>query len=99
MTGDRIGLLFPGQGSQAVGMGRDLAERFPSVRELYEEADARLGYALSTLCWEGPEEQLTLTQNAQPALLVHSYAVWQLLREAGVEVVAAAGHSLGGLSA
>ena len=99
MTGERIGLLFPGQGSQAVGMGRDLAERFPAVRSLYEQADARLGYPLSALCWEGPEEQLTLTQNAQPALLVHSYAVWHLLKEAGVEVVAAAGHSLGELSA
>jgi [acyl-carrier-protein] S-malonyltransferase len=97
--GERIGLLFPGQGSQAVGMGRDLAERFPAVRALYDEADARLGYSLSTLCWEGPEEELTLTQNAQPALLVHSYAVWHLLREAGVEAVAAAGHSLGEFSA
>lgn len=98
-AGERIGLLFPGQGSQAVGMGRDLAERFPAVRELYAAADARLGYSLSALCWEGPEDQLTLTQNAQPALLVHSYAVWHLLREAGVEAVVAAGHSLGEFSA
>lgn len=98
-AGERIGLLFPGQGSQVVGMGKDLADRFPAVRELYELADARLGYSLSALCWEGPEEELTLTQNAQPALLVHSYAVWHLLREAGVEAVVAAGHSLGEFSA
>jgi [acyl-carrier-protein] S-malonyltransferase len=97
--GERIGLLFPGQGSQAVGMGRDLAERSPRVRELYERADERLGYSLSRICWEGPEDQLTLTQNAQPALLVHSAAVWEMIRDAELDVVAAAGHSLGEFSA
>jgi [acyl-carrier-protein] S-malonyltransferase len=95
----RIGLLFPGQGSQAVGMGRDLVERFPEARESFAEADEALGFALSRLCWEGPEEELTLTRSAQPALLVHSAAVWRVLERAGVRPVAAAGHSLGELSA
>ncbi|HEX2093569.1 MAG TPA: ACP S-malonyltransferase [Longimicrobiaceae bacterium] len=99
MEETRIGLLFPGQGSQAVGMGRDLAERFPEARETFREADEALGFALSRLCWEGPEEELTLTANAQPALLTHSAAVWRVLRKEGVQVVAAAGHSLGEFSA
>lgn len=99
MEETRIGLLFPGQGSQAVGMGRDLAERFPEARETFEEADEALGFPLSRLCWEGPEDELTLTRNAQPALLTHSAAVWRVLRKQGVEAVAAAGHSLGEFSA
>jgi [acyl-carrier-protein] S-malonyltransferase len=99
MTGERIGLLFPGQGSQAVGMGRDLAERWPEAREVWERADEALGFPLSKLCWEGPEEELTLTRNAQPALLAHSAAAWAVLRGAGIEVVCAAGHSLGEFSA
>jgi [acyl-carrier-protein] S-malonyltransferase len=98
-TGERIGLLFPGQGSQAVGMGRDLAERFPEAREVWERADEALGFPLSKLCWEGPEDELTLTRNAQPALLAHSAAAWAVLRKAGIEVVCAAGHSLGEFSA
>jgi [acyl-carrier-protein] S-malonyltransferase len=97
--GERIGLLFPGQGSQSVGMGRDLAERFPAAREMYQEADDALGFALSKLCWEGPEDELTLTVNAQPALLVHSAVVWKLISGAQMDVVAAAGHSLGEFSA
>lgn len=96
---ERIGLLFPGQGSQAVGMGRELAERYPEAREAFEEADDALGFPLSRLCWEGPEEELTLTRNAQPALLVHSAAAWRVLRAAGVEPLVAAGHSLGEFSA
>ena len=99
MTGERIGLLFPGQGSQAVGMGRDLAERWPEARAVWEAADEALGFGLSRLCWEGPEEELTLTRNAQPALLAHSAAAWAVLRGAGVDVVCAAGHSLGEFSA
>lgn len=97
--GARIGLLFPGQGSQAVGMGRDLAERFPAARRVFEEADTVLGFALSRLCWEGPDAELTLTVNAQPALLTHSAAAWAVLRDAGLNVVSAAGHSLGEFSA
>ncbi|HEX8362341.1 MAG TPA: ACP S-malonyltransferase [Longimicrobium sp.] len=96
---ERIGLLFPGQGSQAVGMGRDLAERFPEAREVFEAADEALGFALTRLMWEGPEEELTLTRNTQPALLVHSAAAWAVLRANGVEAVCAAGHSLGEFSA
>lgn len=94
-----IGLLFPGQGSQAVGMGKDLAEAFPVVRWTFEEADDALSMALSRLCWEGPAEELTLTSNAQPALLVHSVAVWRLLEERQGEAVVAGGHSLGEFSA
>lgn len=95
----RIGLLFPGQGSQAVGMGRDLAERFPQARETFQEADDALGFPLSRLMWEGPEDELTLTVNAQPALLTHSAAVWRVLAAQEVDVVCAAGHSLGEFSA
>jgi [acyl-carrier-protein] S-malonyltransferase len=95
----RVGLLFPGQGSQAVGMGKDLAERFPAAARVWEEADDALGFALSRLCWEGPDDELTATVNAQPALLAHSAAVWAALRGAELEVVAAAGHSLGEFSA
>jgi [acyl-carrier-protein] S-malonyltransferase len=99
MNGERIALLFPGQGSQAVGMGRDLAERFPAARAVFEEADDALGFALSRLMWEGPAEELTLTSNAQPALLTHSAAVWAVLRDADLDVVCAGGHSLGEFSA
>ncbi|HEY0037402.1 MAG TPA: acyltransferase domain-containing protein, partial [Longimicrobium sp.] len=95
MGAERIALLFPGQGSQAVGMGKDLAERFPEARAIFQEADEALGFALSTLMWEGPADELTLTVNAQPALLTHSAAVWAVLKAADIDVVAAGGHSLG----
>ena len=96
--------VFPGQGSQAVGMGRALAEAFPVARRAFEEVDAALGEALSTIMWEGPAETLTLTENTQPALLAHSLAVMRVLEaEAGVELkrdaVFVAGHSLGEYSA
>lgn len=98
-AGERIGLLFPGQGSQAVGMGRDLAERFPQAREVFEAADEALGFALTRVMWEGPDEELTRTRNTQPALLAHSAAAWAVLRAHGVDAVCAAGHSLGEFSA
>ena len=95
----RIAALFPGQGSQSVGMGRDLAERWPAAAAAFAEIDAGLGLPLSTLCWEGPEEELRLTTNTQPALLAHSVAAWRVLADRGFAVEAVAGHSLGEYSA
>ena len=93
-------LLFPGQGAQKVGMGKDLAEAFPTARDVFDRADAAIGTALSRLCFEGPEDELTLTHNAQPALLAHGAAAWAVTRAAiGASVVAAAGHSLGEFTA
>jgi len=94
-----LAALFPGQGSQAVGMGRDLAERWPAAAAAFRTVDEGLGTALSELCWNGPEEDLRLTENTQPALLAHSSAAWAVLSEAGLEVGAVAGHSLGEYSA
>jgi [acyl-carrier-protein] S-malonyltransferase len=93
-------LLFPGQGSQKPGMAKDLAEHYPAARQVFAEADAALGTPLSTLCFEGPADELTRTHNAQPALLAHGAAVWAVVRQrAAAHVVAAAGHSLGEFSA
>ena len=93
-------LLFPGQGSQKPGMGKDLAAAEPAARAAFAEADAALGFPLSTLCFEGPEDRLTSTQNAQPALLAHGAAAWAAIRDAaGPFVRAAAGHSLGEFTA
>lgn len=94
-----IGLLFPGQGSQQVGMGRDLSACHPVARATFEEADDVLGLNLSRLAWEGPLEQLTRTENAQPALYVHSMAVYRVLAGRLGSVGAAAGHSLGEMTA
>lgn len=92
--------LLPGQGSQYVGMGADLAAELPEVAELYARADDLLGVPLSEICWKGPDEQLTRTENAQPALLLHSYAVWCSLPGAVREgALLAAGHSLGEFTA
>ena len=91
--------LFPGQGSQAVGMGRDLFERFPVARQTFEEADQSLGKNLSQLCFEGPEDQLRLTEITQPAILATSVAVWRVLNENGLKCSFVAGHSLGEYSA
>src|SRR5438105_8175698 len=89
-----IAFLFPGQGSQTVGMGKDLFERFPVARQTFEEADQALGKKLSQLCFEGPEDQLRLTENTQPAILTVSVAAWRVLDEKGIKPVFAAGHSL-----
>ncbi len=92
-------LLFPGQGSQYVGMGSDLAEDDASTRELFELADDLLSAPLSRICREGPEERLRATENAQPAIMLHSYAVWRLVEDSVSPVGAGAGHSLGEFSA
>ena len=94
-----IAFLFPGQGSQAVGMGKELAERFPVARQTFEEADEALGYSLSQLCFEGPEEQLGMTEITQPAILTSSVAAWRVLEEKGLRPAFVAGHSLGEYSA
>lgn len=94
-----VALLFPGQGSQAVGMGQDLAAAFARARETFEEADEALGVPLSRIAWQGPEDELTATLNAQPALLVHSIAVHRVVQAELGEVAFAAGHSLGEFSA
>jgi [acyl-carrier-protein] S-malonyltransferase len=95
----RIGMLFPGQGSQAVGMGADLAAAYPEARAVFEAADAALGYDLSQLCYAGPIETLTETRHAQPALLAHSVAVLRILQAHDVRPSVVAGHSLGEFSA
>ncbi len=95
----RIAFLFPGQGSQAVGMGKLLAERYPEAREVFERADSVLGWKLSALCFEGPLEQLTRTENTQPALLVTSVAAARVLERRGVHASVGAGHSAGEFAA
>jgi [acyl-carrier-protein] S-malonyltransferase len=94
-----IAVLFPGQGSQKVGMGRALADAFPICRDTFAEADAALGEPLSRLCFEGPEAELTLTENAQPAILAVSIAAYRLLASRGLSPAFVAGHSLGEYSA
>ena len=92
-------LLCPGQGAQKVGMGRDLAERFPAARDTFEAIDEALGVALSRIMWEGPAEELVLTHNTQPAILAHSAAVYAVVKDRLTDVAGAAGHSLGEYSA
>jgi [acyl-carrier-protein] S-malonyltransferase len=94
-----IAFVFPGQGAQKLGMGKALADAFPVCREAFDEADAALGESLSTLCFEGPDDQLMLTEFTQPAILAMSTAVHRLVRSYGIEASFAAGHSLGEYSA
>src|SRR6185503_9863507 len=94
-----IACVFPGQGAQKVGMGKDLAASYPICRETFAEADDALGESLSALCFEGPEERLLLTENTQPAILAASVAIDRLARQNGIEPAFAAGHSLGEYSA
>jgi [acyl-carrier-protein] S-malonyltransferase len=94
-----IAFIFPGQGSQKVGMGKSLADSHSIVRDAFAEADAALGEPLSRLCFEGPEESLTLTENTQPAILAMSVSVARLLASQGIEPDFVAGHSLGEYSA
>jgi len=93
--------VFPGQGSQAIGMGKELAETYPVAKETFDEADSILGFSLSQLMWEGPAEELNETINTQPALFIHSIAVWRTftLHDPDFRPATVAGHSLGELSA
>jgi len=94
-----IGLVFPGQGSQSVGMGKALYEAYPALKAIYDEASSVLGYDAAALCFEGPAERLNLTEFTQPALLVSSMAAWQVLKPLSLTPLAVAGHSLGEYSA
>ncbi|CAN5203252.1 ACP S-malonyltransferase [soil metagenome] len=99
MSQQRIGFLFPGQGSQTVGMGKDACEKNAAAGEFFDRADSLLGYKLSDICRDGPEETLRQTENTQPALFVTSAATLELLRREGIKPFAVAGHSLGEYSA
>jgi [acyl-carrier-protein] S-malonyltransferase len=99
MTNTPIAFLFPGQGSQAVGMGKELFDKYPVAQNTFQEADDALGYKLSQICFEGPEEQLRLTEITQPAILTASVAALRVLHENGIRPSFVAGHSLGEYSA
>ncbi len=101
MLPENTAFVFPGQGSQFIGMGKSLAERYPTAKEIFAQADDWLGFSLSSQAWDGPEEALNDTINTQPALMVHSVAVWRVLQELIPEFQPAyvAGHSMGELSA
>ena len=95
----KIAFVFPGQGAQYAGMGREVAAKFSAARAVFEEVDAALDFPISRLCFEGPEEDLKLTENTQPALLATSIAMFRVLAERGVQPDFVAGHSLGEYSA
>ena len=101
MVSGRVGFLFPGQGAQFVGMGKEWATQFKKAKNIYEEADSILGYSLSEICFEGPEDKLTQTQFAQPAIFVTSLALFEVLQEHYPELKPhfVAGLSLGEFSA
>ena len=94
-----IGLVFPGQGSQSVGMGKALYDAHPSLKPVYDEASSVVGYDIAELCFTGPAERLNRTEFTQPALLVSSVAAWKLFEPVGIRPIAVAGHSLGEYSA
>lgn len=98
-TLESVAFLFPGQGSQAVGMGKELAAMYPVAQETFDEADVALGYRLSQVCWEGPEDKLKLTEITQPAILTTSVAAFRVLESMGYSPSFVAGHSLGEYSA
>lgn len=95
----KIAFVFPGQGAQYAGMGKEICEKFPSARAAFDEADAALDAPISRLCFEGPEEDLKLTENTQPAILTTSVALFRVLEEKGIKPDFVAGHSLGEYSA
>ncbi|MBI3406161.1 MAG: ACP S-malonyltransferase, partial [Acidobacteria bacterium] len=95
----KLAFIFPGQASQYPGMGKDLADKFPAARSVFNEADKSLGFAISQLCFEGSEEALKQTENTQPAILTVSVAAFRVLDERGIVPDFVAGHSLGEYSA